>query len=485
MSTGGPRIGSDAPPSDRLAAPQWVAAADFGPRLAGVLLDQAAHLLHLTWVPDLPGAPRGAGEEGHLLAVYGGPGGPGCLASPARGASRPTACGVVAALLQERRLEAAGVAWAEPAPARDVVGRGVFTFPLGPVRGSVTESAGWRFAVMGDEPLALDLRFGYKVRHVEERLGTAGPAGGAAVAERVTGTSPVAHASALAMAWEAALGLEVPDAARYWRGIMAELERLQSHLGDLGALVDSTGLPAGAAELLVWREEVLRLCAVLSGHRYQRGLVTVGGLRAEPKPADDLLPRLFRIADRVPRVIAALDRTPSFLDRLHGTGILSEEVAGLLSPVGPVGRACGRPYDARHDHPYGLYAERGSPERVVSAGGDAWGRYDVRVGEVRASLAWLARRLAEGWPDGPLAAAVPAPPSAGAEIWLGRVEAPRGELVYLVWPGRPGGVPWVRVRTASQVNWAAVPPAVSAGGVLQDVPIIEASFGLSVAAFDR
>jgi Ni,Fe-hydrogenase III large subunit len=80
---------------------------------------------------------------------------------------------------------------------------------------------------------------------------------------------------------------------------------------------------------------------------------------------------------------------------------------------------------------------------------------------------------------------VPATPAASAEIWLGRVEAPRGELVYLVWPGRPGGAPWVRVRTASQVNWAAVPPAVSAGGVLQDVPIIEASFGLSVAAFDR
>jgi formate hydrogenlyase subunit 5 len=65
------------------------------------------------------------------------------------------------------------------------------------------------------------------------------------------------------------------------------------------------------------------------------------------------------------------------------------------------------------------------------------------------------------------------------------VEGPRGELVYAVYPGGDAGPPWVRLRPASAANWPALPLAVAAGNVLQDVPIIEASFALSVSALDR
>ncbi len=440
----------------------------FGEVLAARLAAQPTRLLHLTWIPS-------PADGGSVLAVY-------CvadavrgLAAPASPPSRPSLAGVGAATLEEARLAAEGFTWAQPAPERAIIGRGIFTFPLGPVRADVAESLGWRFAVMGDEVLGLDLRSGYKPRQLEARMGPAGPEGGLALAERVSGTAPVGHALAYCLAWEAALGRAVPAGQERQRAIMAELERLASHLGDLAALANATGLPAAAAELFVLKEHVLRYCQRWTGHRYQRGVLTVGGARelAEPDPDQTL----GDVASRFAAIIDQLDRSASFLDRLHTAGRVCPEVAVALRPVGPAGRACGLPYDVRADAPYGWYARAGAPERCVAEGGDAFARYRIRVGEVEASLTWLAGGRG---PDG--AAPPPEGPPAVGTVWCARVEAPRGELVYLVCPGP---VPWVRVRSASAVNWAVVPPAAAAGNVLQDLPIIDASFSLSVAALDR
>jgi formate hydrogenlyase subunit 5 len=453
-----------------------VAAAAFGPALAERLAAPGARFLHLCRVPALPEA-ADLGEA--VVAFHDSACGVAWLACAAADRpARPSAAGVAAALAYERVLEGEGVTWAEPAPEERVLGRGVFTFPLGPVRGDVAESVGWRLEVMGDEVLGLRLRFGYKRRHLEAAMGAAGPQGGPALAERVTGTSPVAHALALALAWEDALGLEVPAAATHWRGVLAELERLYSHLGDLAALANATGLPAAAAELFILKEEVLRVCGRLTGHRYQRGAVRVGGLGAAPAPLPQLPAALASLLERFLATVAQLDGSTSFLDRLHTAGRVGPAEAAALRPVGPVGRACGLDQDVRRDRPYGPYAAAGAPHVAAADRGDAWARYRVRVDEVAASVGWLLARLAERPDGGPLRAGPPLeaePPG----VAVGRVEAPRGETIYFVGPG------WVRLRPASFVNWAVVPAAVAAGNVLQDVPIIDASFSLSVSAFDR
>lgn len=459
-----------------IAAPEPVAPRDFAETLRAHLEDPRTRLLHLTHVPGVPGIP--AGEPGLVLAVYEGAQGLGALAAPAVLPTRPSRVGVAAAAIEEWRLELDGLRWAEEASERAILGRGVFTFPLGPVRADVAESAGWRFSVMGDEVLGLHLRFGYKRRHLEQAMGATTPSEGVLVAERVTGTSPLAHALAYANAWEAALRQTVPPPATYWRAVMAELERLHSHLGDLASLANATGLPAAAAELYVLKEQVLRLCLRLTGHRYQRGAITVGGLARTLAPIPDLPRALQAIHGRFGLNIAELDRSTSFLDRLHTAGRVPPEAVQTLHPVGPTGRACGLPYDVRTDVPYSWYAAVGAPPPVVENTGDSWARYRVRVREVRSSLRWLLERLEEGVPTG--SAQDPGSPVSG--LCVARVEAPRGELLYIVCPGP---VQWVRVRPASAVNWAVVPPAVGVGNVLQDVPIIDASFSLSVAALDR
>lgn len=454
---------------------------DFGARVRQALAPPRARYLYLTTVPGP------YGEEPRVVAWCDTASPTAAVAAPLTEApTRPSGEGVRAALGDEERLAAAGLAWGSPPARAAVTGRGLMTFPLGPVRADVAECAGWRLQVMGDEVLGLDLRFGYKPRHLEAALSAAGPEAGLAIAERVTGTSPFAHGLCYCLAWEEAMGLRVPRRATALRGLLAELERLYSHIGDLAALAAATGLPAAAAELFILKEDLLRLCAHVTGHRYQRGLLALGGLATDPGAALGALPAaLDRLQRRFRANLTQLDASTSHLDRLHTAGIVTAAAAAELHPVGPVGRACGLPYDVRSDEPYGPYGPEwgGAPAPALRGEGDAWARYRLRVMEVLASLAWLRARLPEV-PDGPVLAAAPAGPGA-LGVFLARVEAPRGELLYLVCPPGRDTPGWVRLRTPSAVNWAVVPGAVAQGNVLQDVPIIDASFALSVAAVDR
>lgn len=473
------------PTADGVVSLRRVPAVDLAACVAACVAS-GGRFLHLC---DVPG--------GWLLALCDTAQGPQAWLSPfprdpGTAVPRLSASGVLGALHAESRLAGAGLPWATPPPDVGVHGRGVFTFPLGPVRADIAESAAWRLFVMGDEVLGLQLGFGYKVRRVETAMTVAGPAAGLEIAERVTGTSPVAHALAYSQAWESAVGGDPSPAVHAWRGVLAELERLHSHLGDLAGLANSTGLAVAAAELWVLKEQVLRACARLVGNRYLRGAVALSGPGAPPDRRElEALPGGLRaLHDRLRGIVAALEGSTSFLDRLHGTGRLSGPVVAAYQPVGPVGRAAGLGYDVRQDRPYAAYTSFGAPAPALERAADAWARYRVRVSELYASMDWLERRLC----DLPVAGRAPTNatvagagrPSRPPEgIFLGRAEAPRGELLYLVGTGTSPADPWVRVRPPSAVNWATLPHAVSNGNVLQDVPIIDASFALSVAAMDR
>ena len=458
-----------------VSGPEPVEPQRFGSEVAARLAGQG-RLLHLCHGPD--GGLLAVGQVGdELFAVN-------CTGR--EGIDRPSAHGVEAARWEEERLGALGVTWAPPADQQPAVrGRGVFTMPMGPVHGDAAESVGWHLDVMGDEILAARLHFGWKRRGVAVALSAQDPVAGVRVAECVTGTSPVAHQLAYCQAWEAALGLPVPAPAEHWRGVFAETERVASHLGDLANLSAACGLPVAAQELQMLRDMVLSAAQDLTGHRYLRGAVRLGGVEVEPpaRAALALATRLAAVGRRLWAVVGALAGTGTFLDRLVGTGRVDRAVASRLTPVGPVGRACGLSYDVRVHHPYGPYVD-GAPAAAHRPEGDAWARYSVRVDELRASLEWLGRRL-EGGPLSLAPAPTPSRRATDGTVVAGRAEGPRGEVLYLVSrPAGPGSA-WVRLRGASAVNWPVVPGAVANGNMLQDVPIIEASFGLSVASLDQ
>ena len=357
-----------------------------------------------------------------------------------------------------------------------VSGEGMHVVPLGPVRADVAEALRFEMDVLGDEIHGLALRRGYKHRGVAQRMQGAQVGQALEIAERVTGTSTVAHALAFSLAVEDALGLEAGENTSLLRSALAELERLHSHLGDLASLASATGTVVAAADLYRLREAVLRFGAHWTGHRYLRGAIAPGGWRRDLQDVAPELPSFLADIEReFLAVRRALDHTNSFLDRLHGAGRIP---AAPLDLVGVVGRSAGSDEDVRWDRPYAWYTELCAGKRPATlATGDAFGRYFVRCEEIGHSIAMLRR-------SGAVRAKGSALPAAASDgIGYGLVEAPRGRLFYRV-ALREGCIETCRIRTASSINWVAVPSALANHNILQDFPIIDASFNLCVASLD-
>ncbi len=365
----------------------------------------------------------------------------------------------------------------EPAAAeREVIGEGMHVVPLGPVRADVAEALRYEMDVLGDEIHALTLRRGYKRRGVARLMQGAEVGAALEIAERVTGTSTVAHALAFSLAVEDALGLAVGESTSVLRSALAELERLHSHLGDLASLAAATGTVVAAADLYRLRETVLRFGKEWTGHRYLRGVVSPGGWRRGIRDTSRELPSFVEEVERqFVAVRRSLDRTNSFLDRLHGAGGIPSK---SLELVGVVGRSAGCNEDVRWDLPYAWYPDLCYGRRPAGwTTGDAYGRYFVRCEEITQSIAMLRRAGGCG------AASSPPPLDFGNGLGYGLVESPRGRLFYRVAVGG-GRVETCQIRTASSINWVAVPLAVANHNILQDFPIIDASFSLAVASLD-
>jgi formate hydrogenlyase subunit 5 len=370
-------------------------------------------------------------------------------------------------------------AWAEPAADVAVAGSGLHLMPLGPVRADVAESLRYEMAVLGDEIHHVRLVAGLKRRRVLAALAGTAPDVGVSVAERISGTAAFAHALAFCEAVEAAAGLAVPPEEARLRVILAELERVASHLGDLAALAAATGTIVAGPDLLRLKEEVLRFNARVTGHRYLRGVLTPGGLRRPVALAEwELRTLVARVGAEFGSIRRHLDRTNAFLDRLHGAGRIPAAALAELQLTGFVGKSAGRDRDERWDRPYAAYAEAVDGLRPVSLlAPDAYGRYAVRADEVLQSLTILRR----------MAADLTLPPHRPARLAVGRgigvVEAPRGRLAIGVWL-EGDTVRTADILTPSQLNFAAVPVALANHNILQDFPIVDASFLLSVAELD-
>ena len=402
----------------------------------------------------------------------------------------PSGFGIGEVLAAEGRLrrQASEGAWAHPPYAGKVVrGKGIFTYPLGPVRADVAEALSYQLQVMGDEIVRLDLVPQLKERQVSHLAVGKSLNDALRIVERTTGTSTVAHALAYSLAVEDALDWTVDPTVAQCRMIAAELERVYSHLGDLATLAVSTGMPIPQMEYLHHKESILRLNQRVFGHRYMRGLVAPGGTTQDTTPREwqSVGAVIVAIRDAVEQIQEDLGKTTSYLDRLHGAGVIPSETVDFVRPVGPVGRAANRPYDVRRMRPYLNYHDAHF-EMPVLASGDSYARFMVKARELIQSLAMLRRWMAsDAWL--PVTGQAPRPPQAPREdtVGVGVVEAPRGLLSYRVCVGPDLTIRQLDAGTPSERNWYVVPAAIANKNILQDFPIIDASFGLSVAGWDK
>src|ERR1700716_2288482 len=145
---------------------------------------------------------------------------------------------------------------------------------VGPVHAGIIEPGHFRFTASGETVVRVEERLGYTHKGIEGLMIGANLERAVQLAGRVSGDSTVAYAYAFSKAAEAALQLAVPDRAVWLRALLAELERLANHLGDIGAICNDASFTLLHAHCSVLRESVLRASNAAFGHRLSRDVIT-------------------------------------------------------------------------------------------------------------------------------------------------------------------------------------------------------------------
>ena len=369
----------------------------------------------------------------------------------------------------------------QPFPFRHVEGEGIFEITVGPVHAGIIEPGHFRFSVEGETIVNLETRLGFVHKGTEKLFEGLALDRAPALAERISGDTSVGHALAHCQALEALAGCAVPLRASRLRVVLLELERIYNHVGDVGMIVNDTGFAFGHAHCFRIREELLRLNERLAGHRLLRGAVVPGGVTGPITTA-----RLAAAATQVEALVVefaaiarlCLDNT-TVLERLQGTGRLTEQTATEMQVVGLVGRASGIDADVRRDAPFAAYGETGVRVSVYGTG-DVWARTMVRLDETR-EAARLIGEIARLDATGPAQAPIP-PLTAGAHAF-GLVEAWRGPVWHWVVASGASTLGRVKVVDPSFRNWPALEYAVLKN-IVPDFPLCNKSFNLSYSGND-
>src|SRR5208282_4319437 len=210
-----------------------------------------------------------------------------------------------------------------------VEGEGLHQIPVGPVHAGIIEPGHFRFTANGETIARLEQRLGYVHKGIESLMAGATIERAAQLASRTSGDSTVAYGLAFAHAVEAALNVEAPPRARYLRALMAELERLANHFGDIGAICNDASFSLMHAHCGILREQVLRAADACFGHRLMMDRVMPGGVAGDLQADGATLIRttLQHIRARFPRLVELYDGTASLQDRTAATGIVAAELA--------------------------------------------------------------------------------------------------------------------------------------------------------------
>jgi len=361
-----------------------------------------------------------------------------------------------------------------------VQGEGIAEVAVGPVHAGIIEPGHFRFSVVGDTILHLELRHFYTHKGTEKLFEGKSVENGTMLAESVSGDNCFAHAVCYSQAVENACEIEVPPRALAVRLMGLEFERLVCHISDVGGLCTDVGFGVAAAYATRLKESMLQASVQCCGTRYWRGVAVPGGLRFDLDSAK--VTELAQAVERASRDFSEMARlileTPSIQNRFETAGILSREAAQDLAAVGPVARASGIDLDVRRDHPYGGYGKH-LIEVPVTHYGDVMARARIRIAEAAVS-AQLIQEAAKSLADG----SVFTPVILQGDIQgFSAVESPRGELCYWI-EAHGGRLTRCHIKSPSLQNWPAMPIAV-AGNIIADFPLINKSFNLSYSGCDR
>jgi len=328
--------------------------------------------------------------------------------------------------------------------------------------------------------------------------------------ERMDYLSAQSNSMAFCLSVEKLLGIEVPERVRWIRVLLAELQRINSHLVWLG----THGMEVGAVSVMLYcfreRELLLNINEMIAGFRLFPSYMRIGGLREDlPRGFHDAVKAfLERLPPKLDEYEDLLTQNEIYRDRTRNVGRISKEDAVAYGLVGPIARAAGVSYDVRKFFPY-LGYETFEFEVPVQSGGDVYSRYLVRVAEMRQSAKICRQALDRISPAGPFAVDDPriTPPpkdrvytemealiqhfliySQGFTVPAGEayvpVEGPRGEQGFMVVSDGTNR-PWrVKSRAPSLLACQALERMI-VGGLIADVIAVIGSIDVVMGDVDR
>jgi NADH-quinone oxidoreductase subunit D len=345
-----------------------------------------------------------------------------------------------------------------------------FIIPIGPQHPALKEPGHFEFTVDGEVVTAATVRLGYAHRGIEKGTESRNYVQNLYLLERICGICSHVHATAYALGVEQLAEVEVSPRAQAIRELVAELERIHSHLLWLGVAAHEAGFET--LFMYSWRdrETVMDILEGLTGNRVHYSANVLGGVKydLDAERTRTIHEGLNFLEERTHHYLNVVTSDPVFVQRTRGIGVMTAEQATKLGVIGPTARASGVGRDIRVEAPYAAYADF-PVKLVLDSTGDLEARFVVRLKELFESYRVI-RQIMDNMPDGELEVKrMPRRIKAGEVI--SRVEAPRGELFYFIKSNGTDMPERIKVRTPTLCNMASV-LTLTVGHHLADVPMI-------------
>ncbi|NIM94425.1 MAG: NADH dehydrogenase subunit [Anaerolineales bacterium] len=357
-----------------------------------------------------------------------------------------------------------------------------FTVPIGPQHPALKEPGHFLIAVEGEIVTKAVVRLGYAHRGIEKAAEERNWIQNLYLLERICGICSHIHATAYCLSVERLAEVEVPPRAQAIRVLVAELERIHSHLLWVGVAAHEAGFDS--LFMYCWRdrERIMDILEILTGNRVNYSANVLGGVKCDvdTKQVEIILKELAFLEERTRHYLDVVSTDTMFLQRTRGIGVMTRNQAEVLGVVGPTARASGVFRDVRGEAPYAAY--RLYPINVLlEESGDLEARFVVRVKELFESYR-IIRQIMENLPPGELMVKFPRRIREGETV--SRVEAPRGELFYFIKSNGTDKPERVKVRTPTICNMMSV-IKLAVGHQLADLPMILAGIDPCFSCNDR
>jgi len=356
-----------------------------------------------------------------------------------------------------------------------------YRIPIGPYHIALEEPYKIELECEGETVIGSSIKVGFNFRGIEWLAQRKNITQCIALLERVCGICSNVHSMSLCMTLERIGDIEVPSRGQHIRTVMAELERLHSHLLWAGVAAELIGFETLFMHIFRLRETVMDTLESISGNRVNYSMNRIGGVNRDIQDRAKVLEVVRDIrALTEGSLIPLLTTDKTVIARCQGVGVLTREDAIAYGALGPVARASGLDTDVRRDQPYLAYGQVEFSVPVQTAG-DVLARVVVRALEIVESCK-IVEQVLDRMPEGPIHAGdIYSVPAGDAVV---RVEAPRGEVFYYVASDGSDTPVRVKVRTPSFANIPSVQAMVK-GNTLADVPLIQAAVDPCYSCTDR